>query len=64
MFILAAVFGIISSWLGLLFSYLFNIPSGAAIVITSSVIFMLAAVFSPKRRLKDWKKKSLIDGQK
>jgi len=57
MFLLAAVFGVLSSLIGLLFSYLFNIPSGATIVVTSSVIFMLAAVFSPKRKIKSWLQK-------
>ena len=52
MFILSAVFGILSGWLGLLISYLLDIPSGATIVITSSVIFGLATLFSPKRRLR------------
>jgi len=52
MFILAAVFGVVSSLTGLLLSYLFDVPSGATIVITSSLIFMLAAVFSPKRKVK------------
>ena len=61
MFILAAVFGVLSGWIGLLFSYFFDIPSGATIVITSSIIFMLAALFSPKRRVKGWRKKSLKD---
>ncbi|MGD9143361.1 MAG: metal ABC transporter permease [Dehalococcoidia bacterium] len=58
MFLLAAVFGIISGWAGLLLSYLFDIPSGATIVITSSVIFLLAVVFSPKRKVKRLLKKS------
>ncbi len=52
MFLLAAVFGVVSSLTGLLLSYVFDVPSGATIVITSSLIFMLAAVFSPKRKLK------------
>jgi len=52
MFILAAVFGVLSGWIGLFFSYVFNVPSGAVIVITSSVIFALATIFSPKRRNK------------
>jgi manganese/iron transport system permease protein len=52
MFILAAAFGVISGWLGLLFSYLFNLPSGATIIITSSFIFLVAVIFSPKRRVK------------
>ncbi len=56
MFILSACFGVISSWLGLLFSYLFDIPSGATIVVTSSVIFLVAVIFSPKRKVKRWTK--------
>jgi manganese/iron transport system permease protein len=52
MFLLSAGFGVLSGWIGLLISYLFDLPSGATIVIVSSVIFMLAAVFSPKRRAK------------
>jgi len=57
MFLLASVFGVLSGWTGLFFSYIFDIPSGATIVITSSVIFILAALFSPKRRVKSWQKK-------
>ena len=59
MFILSAVFGVLSSWTGLLFSYLFDIPSGATIVVTSSLIFLLAVVFSPKKKVKRWLKKSV-----
>jgi manganese/iron transport system permease protein len=55
MFLLAAVFGVVSGLAGLIFSYLFDIPSGATIVITSSLIFMIAAVFSPKRKVKGWR---------
>jgi manganese/iron transport system permease protein len=54
MFILAAVFGVLSGWIGLFISYIFNIPSGATIIITSSIIFALATIFSPKRRMKKW----------
>lgn len=57
MFLLAAAFGVLSGWVGLLFSYLFDIPSGATIVVTSSVIFMLATIFSPKRKVKGWQEK-------
>lgn len=57
MFLLAALFGVLSGWMGLGISYLFNIPSGATIVITSSFIFMVTAIFSPKRKVKGWKKK-------
>jgi manganese/iron transport system permease protein len=52
MFILSACFGVVSGWAGLLVSYIFDIPSGATIVLTSSFIFMLAVIFSPKRKLK------------
>jgi manganese/iron transport system permease protein len=59
MFLLSAGFGALSGWIGLLFSYLLNIPSGAAIVVTSSIVFLLAAIFSPKRRVKGWQLKPL-----
>jgi len=61
MFLLSAAFGVLSGWTGLLFSYLFNIPSGATIVITSSLIFMLAALFSPKRRVKGWRQQTIME---
>ena len=61
MFLLSAGFGVLSGWLGLLFSYLLDIPSGATIVVTSSVIFLLAAIFSPKRRVKSWQAKPLAE---
>lgn len=61
MFLLSACFGVLSGWIGLLFSYLFDIPSGATIVITSSVIFMIAAIFSPKRKVKGWRAKLVSD---
>ncbi len=61
MFFLSAGFGVLSSWMGLLFSYVFNIPSGATIVVTSSIIFMLAVIFSPKRKVKRWQKKPLAE---
>ena len=63
MFLFSAGFGVFSGWMGLLMSYLFNIPSGATIVITSSVIFMIAAVFSPKRKVKSWQVKAVLGGK-
>jgi manganese/iron transport system permease protein len=53
MFIFSAIFGVLAGWLGLLFSYILNIPSGATIVLTSSVIFGICTVFSPKRKVKN-----------
>ena len=55
MFFLSAGFGVLAGWTGLLFSYLFNIPSGATIVVTSSIIFIIAVIFSPKKRVKSWR---------
>ncbi|MDD5127407.1 MAG: metal ABC transporter permease [Dehalococcoidales bacterium] len=60
-FFFAAAFGVLSSWTGLLISYLFNIPSGATIVVTSSLIFLLAVIFSPKRKVKRWRKKPVLE---
>jgi manganese/iron transport system permease protein len=54
MLLIAAAFGIVSCWAGLVASYFFDIPSGASIVITSSIIFGLATAFSPKRKVKRW----------
>ncbi|SFG57342.1 manganese/iron transport system permease protein [Desulfotomaculum arcticum] len=54
MFIFAALFGVLSTWLGLVSSYLLHCPSGAAIVLVSTLIFIAATVFSPKRRVKKW----------
>jgi len=61
MFLLSAGFGVLSGLVGLLFSYLFNIPSGATIVITSSAIFGIATVFSPKKKVKGWQQKLLLE---
>lgn len=52
MFFLSAGFGVLSGWVGLLVSYFLDFPSGATIVITSSVIFLVATIFSPKKKMK------------
>ena len=54
MLLIAVAFGVVSCWAGLATSYLLDIPSGAAIVITSAIIFGLATAFSPKRKVKGW----------
>jgi manganese/iron transport system permease protein len=61
MFLLSAAFGVISGWVGLLFSYLFDVPTGATIVVTSSVIFGIATLVSPKRKVKGWREKPLLE---
>ena len=38
----------------LLASYLFDIPSGAVIIIVSTLIFTLATLVSPKRKVMKW----------
>jgi len=63
MLLIASAFGILSCWMGLAASYLFDLPSGASIVIVSSVIFGLAVVFSPKRKVKRWREKPLVAEQ-
>jgi len=59
MFFLSAAFGVLSGGIGLLMSYLLNIPSGATIVITSSAIFGIATIVSPKRKVRHWERKPL-----
>jgi len=54
MLFIAVAFGVVSCWAGLVASYFFDVPSGAAIVITSAIIFGLATAFSPKRKVKRW----------
>lgn len=50
MFLLSAVFGVSSGWAGLLLACLFNLPAGALIVLVSTFLFLIATIFSPKRR--------------
>lgn len=54
MILLAALFGVLSCWAGLAFSWMWNLPAGAAIVLVSTAVFAAAAVFSPKRKAKAW----------
>ncbi|ADG40521.1 MULTISPECIES: metal ABC transporter permease [Leuconostoc] len=49
MMIVAAIFSVISSVIGLYMSYTFNWASGPAIVLTAAVFFSLAFLFSPKQ---------------
>lgn len=50
MYLLSAVFGVVSCLAGLVVSYLVNVPSGAVIIIVSSAIFGICMMFSPKKR--------------
>ncbi|MFK4765604.1 metal ABC transporter permease [Desulfobaculum sp. SPO524] len=49
-FCLAAVFGVVSCWGGLVLSAMFDVPSGAVIVMLSTLIFIVCTALSPKRR--------------
>lgn len=49
MLILSAILGVISSTVGLYFSYTFNWASGPAIVIVAAMLFILSFIFSPKQ---------------
>ncbi|GGC87506.1 metal ABC transporter permease [Enterococcus wangshanyuanii] len=48
---LASLFGILSSIIGLFFSYSYNLASGATIVLTAAGFFILAFLFSPRKGL-------------
>ncbi len=49
MIFLAALFGSVSSVIGLYFSFVYNLSSGAVIVLVATALFLLAFIFSPKQ---------------
>lgn len=49
MMFLSSGIGIVSAIIGLFFSYSYNLASGATIVLTTAVFFMIAFIFSPKQ---------------
>lgn len=51
-FLIAAATGVFSCILGLFISYVLDTPSGASIVLVSTIIYALSYIFSPKRRQK------------
>lgn len=46
---LSALFGVLSALVGLYFSYVYNLPSGAVMVLALSVFFVIAFIFSPRQ---------------
>jgi ABC-type Mn2+/Zn2+ transport system permease subunit/Mn-dependent DtxR family transcriptional regulator len=48
MLLLSGLFGTLSATLGFLFAFALNIPTGPAMVIVSSVLFLAALLFSPE----------------
>lgn len=55
MIILSALLGAIAAVAGLYFSFAYNLPSGAVIVLAAAAMFILAFLFSPKQGL-IWRK--------
>lgn len=51
MIVLSTIFGVLSSIIGFFFSYSYNLASGATIVLTAALFFILAFLFSPKKGL-------------
>jgi ABC-type Mn2+/Zn2+ transport system permease subunit len=58
MMLLAAGFGALSSLLGLYISYYANVVSGAAVVLTATLFFLVAFLFAPQRGVawRKWRK--------
>jgi ABC-type Mn2+/Zn2+ transport system permease subunit len=56
MMAVSALIGAVSTLAGLYFSYYLNVASGAAVVLTATVIFLLVFLFAPPKGL-IWKKK-------
>ncbi|EGL82714.1 ABC-type transporter, integral membrane subunit [Caldalkalibacillus thermarum TA2.A1] len=62
MLVLSAVFGVISAVVGVYYSFIYDVATGASIVLVASILFGLAFCFSPKqgllmRRYRRWKVK-------
>jgi manganese/iron transport system permease protein len=50
LFLLSVLFAVLAGWTGLALSVLFNLPSGAMIVLVSTAMLLVAITLSPKRR--------------
>jgi len=59
MIVIASTIGVISAVVGLFLSYSYNLASGAAIVLTTTVFFIIAFLFSPKQNLLIKRRKAL-----
>lgn len=49
MIVLASLFGAVSSVIGLYFSFVYNLSSGAVIVLVTTFLFILAFIFAPRQ---------------
>lgn len=52
MMVLSAIIGALSGFVGIMISFLFNLPGGPSMVIVATVIFVASYIFSPKRLTK------------
>jgi manganese/iron transport system permease protein len=50
LFLLSVLFAVLAGWIGLALSAVFNLPSGAMIVLVSTAMLLAAVALSPKRR--------------
>ena len=60
MMIYSVLIGVFSSWVGVMLSYWFDLPSGSTIVLLATFIFFLAVLTSPKRRKPALPKESAV----
>lgn len=60
MLLLSSIFGIISSVAGVYFSYIYDVSTGATIVLVASGMFALSFIFSPKTSFLSEKKRVAI----
>ncbi|MBS3969229.1 MAG: metal ABC transporter permease [Clostridia bacterium] len=51
MLLLSVVFGVMSSVIGVYFSFIYDVATGASIVLAASLLFFLSFLFSPKQGL-------------
>ncbi len=61
-FLISAGSGIGACVSGLILSYIFDLPSGASVVLMATAIFAAAYIFSPKRHTAKLKKRSISHG--
>lgn len=67
MIVMAAFFGAASAFIGLYFSFIYNLSSGAIIVLAATGFFILAFLFSPKqgvlwRKIRTRRNRSALQG--
>lgn len=67
MILLSAFFGALSAVIGLYYSFIYNLSSGAVIVLATTALFLFAFIFSPKqgilwRSIRSRKNRSALQG--